>query len=381
MYTVTKNTKLTSIVLMFIGLVALGYGFIQGAGHYTDEEVNHQIEAFANDLQLYMVDYNDAHHSVEEDHFVPLFHKIEEEFHLHFTNDEMMEARDFEHVIHAIHQSSGKLIVSGMGKSGIIGKKIAATLASTGTPSFFLHPGEAYHGDLGMIEHNDIVLLISNSGETDEILKLIPFLKYQKNCTISMSGNEESTLAKNTKYHLNISVEKEACPLLLAPTSSTTATLVMGDAIAVTLMKLRDFKEENFAKFHPGGSLGRRLLTTVGDVMKKQELPTISSNATIKKVIQNITEGKLGLVVVLEEHKIKGIITDGDIRRAMESQEKEFFSLKAKDLMSTDPKLIDVHEKLITASTIMSKNKINSLLVVNTNNDFVGVVQMYDLGL
>ena len=288
---------------------------------------------------------------------------------------------DFEHAIHAIHQSSGKLIVSGMGKSGIIGKKIAATLASTGTPSFFLHPGEAYHGDLGMIEQNDIVLLISNSGETDEILKLIPFLKHQKNCTISMSGNEESTLAKNTNYHLNIAVEKEACPLFLAPTSSTTATLVMGDAIAVTLMKLRDFKEENFAKFHPGGSLGRRLLTTVGDVMRKQELPIINTNATIKEVIQNITEGKLGLVVVLDESGIKGIITDGDIRRAMESREKEFFSLFAKDLMSLHPKLIHENEKLITASAIMSENKINSLLVVNTINDFVGVVQMYDLGL
>lgn len=288
---------------------------------------------------------------------------------------------DFEHAIHAIHQSSGKLIVSGMGKSGIIGKKIAATLASTGTPSFFLHPGEAYHGDLGMIEHNDIVLLISNSGETDEILKLIPFLRHQKNITIAMSGNEESTLAKNTKYHLNISVEKEACPLLLAPTSSTTATLVMGDAIAVTLMKLRNFKEENFAKFHPGGSLGRRLLTTVGDVMKSQELPTTNSNATIKEVIQSITQGKLGLVVILDESRIKGVITDGDIRRAMESQEKEFFGLFAKDLMSIHPKLIHENEKLITASTMMSENKINSLLVVNTNNDFVGVVQMYDLGL
>ena len=288
---------------------------------------------------------------------------------------------DFDNAIHAIHQSSGKLIVSGMGKSGIIGKKIAATLASTGTPSFFLHPGEAYHGDLGMIEQNDIVLLISNSGETDEILKLIPFLKHQKNCTISMSGNEESTLAKNTNYHLNIAVEKEACPLFLAPTSSTTATLVMGDAIAVTLMKLRDFKEENFAKFHPGGSLGRRLLTTVGDVMRKQELPIINTNATIKEVIQNITEGKLGLVVVLDESGIKGIITDGDIRRAMESREKEFFSLFAKDLMSLHPKLIHENEKLITASAIMSENKINSLLVVNTINDFVGVVQMYDLGL
>ena len=288
---------------------------------------------------------------------------------------------DFENAIHAILGSSGKLIISGMGKSGIIGKKIAATLASTGTPSFFLHPGEAYHGDLGMIEENDIVLLISNSGETDEVLKLIPFLKHQKNSTISMSGNEESTLAKNTDYHLNIAVEKEACPLFLAPTSSTTASLVMGDALAVTLMKLRDFKEENFAKFHPGGSLGRRLLTTVGDVMKKHELPTTNSNATIKEVIQCITQGKLGLVVVLEEHRIKGIITDGDIRRAMESREKEFFGLFAKDLMSLDPKLIDANEKLITASTIMSENKINSLLVVNTTNDFVGVVQMYDLGV
>ena len=288
---------------------------------------------------------------------------------------------DFEKSINAILESSGKLIVSGMGKSGIIGKKIAATLASTGTPSFFLHPGEAYHGDLGMIEENDIVILISNSGETDEVLKLIPFLKHQKNCTISMSGNNDSTLAKNTNYHLNIAVEKEACPLFLAPTSSTTATLVMGDALAVTLMKLRDFKEENFAKFHPGGSLGRRLLTTVGDVMKKHELPITNSNATIKEVIQRITEGKLGLVVVTDENGINGVITDGDIRRAMESREKEFFGLLAKNLMSLHPKVIDESEKLITASTIMSENKINSLLVVNAMNDFVGVVQMYDLGL
>ena len=288
---------------------------------------------------------------------------------------------DFEKSINAILESSGKLIVSGMGKSGIIGKKIAATLASTGTPSFFLHPGEAYHGDLGMIEENDIVLLISNSGETDEVLKLIPFLKHQKNCTISMSGNNDSTLAKNTNYHLNIAVEKEACPLFLAPTSSTTATLVMGDALAVTLMKLRDFKEENFAKFHPGGSLGRRLLTTVGDVMKKHELPITNSNATIKEVIQRITEGKLGLVVVTDENGINGVITDGDIRRAMESREKEFFGLLAKNLMSLHPKVIDESEKLITASTIMSENKINSLLVVNAMNDFVGVVQMYDLAV
>ena len=288
---------------------------------------------------------------------------------------------DFEKAIKAILESSGKLIVSGMGKSGIIGKKIAATLASTGTPSFFLHPGEAYHGDLGMIEENDVVLLISNSGETDEVLKLIPFLKHQKNRTISMSGNDNSTLAKNTNYHLNIAVEKEACPLLLAPTSSTTATLVMGDAIAVTLMKLRNFKEENFAKFHPGGSLGRRLLTTVGDVMKKDKLPMTNSDATIKEVIQKITEGKLGLVVILDKNQIKGIITDGDIRRTMESRENEFFSLQAKDLMSSHPKSIQESDKLIRASTLMSENKINSLLVVNEVDGFVGVVQMYDLGL
>ena len=288
---------------------------------------------------------------------------------------------DFEKAINAILQSSGKLIVSGMGKSGIIGKKIAATLASTGTPSFFLHPGEAYHGDLGMIEENDIVLLISNSGETDEVLKLIPFLKHQKNCTISMSGNDESTLAKNTNYHLNIAVDKEACPLFLAPTSSTTATLVMGDALAVTLMKLRDFKEENFAKFHPGGSLGRRLLTTVGDVMKKKNLPIISSQAIIKEVIQRISEGKLGLVVIIDNNKIMGIITDGDIRRTMESREKDFFNLKAEDLMSNHPKLIYESDKLISASNIMSQHKINSLLVVNESNDLVGVVQVYDLGV
>ena len=288
---------------------------------------------------------------------------------------------DFEKAINAILQSSGKLIVSGMGKSGIIGKKIAATLASTGTPSFFLHPGEAYHGDLGMIEENDIVLLISNSGETDEVLKLIPFLKHQKNCTISMSNNDDSTLAKNTNYHLNIAVDKEACPLFLAPTSSTTATLVMGDALAVTLMKLRDFKEENFAKFHPGGSLGRRLLTTVGDVMKKKNLPIISSQAAIKEVIQRISEGKLGLVVIIDNNKIIGIITDGDIRRTMESREKDFFILKAEDLMSIHPKLIYDTDKLISASNIMSQHKINSLLVVNESNDLVGVVQVYDLGI
>ena len=288
---------------------------------------------------------------------------------------------DFEKATKSVYESKGKFIISGMGKSGIIGKKIAATLASTGTPSFFLHPAEAYHGDLGVIEAEDIILLISNSGETDEVLKLIPFLKMQRNITISMSGKPDSTLAKNTTYHLNIAVEKEACPLQLAPTSSTTATLVMGDAIAIALMKLRGFKDENFARFHPGGSLGRKLLTKVEDVMKKENLPICNENSSIKNVIHKITDGKCGLVVVADDNIIKGIITDGDIRRAMENNEDNFFTLEASSLMSINPKTIKSNEKLIVASEVMSYTKINSLLVVNELDQFVGIVQMYDIGI
>jgi len=288
---------------------------------------------------------------------------------------------DFSKAIDAIINTKGKFIISGMGKSGIIGKKIAATLASTGTPSFFLHPGEAYHGDLGMIEKDDIILLISNSGETDEVLKLIPFLKSQENIVIAMSGKPNSTLAQNSNYHLNVSVDKEACPLQLAPMSSTTATLVMGDAIAAALMRVRDFRDENFALFHPGGSLGRRLLTKIKDVMKKDNLPVCKENTVVKDIIHTITDGKCGLVVVLENNTIKGIITDGDIRRVMESQEEKFFTLCARDIMTTSAKLINENSKLIEASDIMSENKINSLVVINTNNELSGIVQMYDLGI
>lgn len=288
---------------------------------------------------------------------------------------------DFEKAVYSVLNSKGKFIISGMGKSGLIGKKIAATLASTGTPSFFLHPGEAYHGDLGMIEKDDVVLLISNSGETDEVLKLIPFLKSQDNITISMSGNPLSTLAKNTNYHLNIAVDKEACPLQLAPTSSTTSTLVMGDALAIALMKLRDFKDNDFAQFHPGGSLGKRLLTTVETVMKKEKLPFCNKETSIKDVIHFITEGKCGLVVVIVDDKVQGIITDGDIRRTMEDNEENFFTLKASDIMSLNPKTIQKSEKLMTASEIMTYSKINSLLVVNDNEELIGIVQVYDLGI
>jgi arabinose-5-phosphate isomerase len=286
---------------------------------------------------------------------------------------------DFENAINEILNSSGKVVVCGMGKSGIIGKKISATLSSTGTPSFFLHPAEAYHGDLGVVEKNDVILLISNSGETDEVLKLIPFFKSNRNKTISMSGNHNSTLAKNTDYHLNIGVEKEACPLQLAPTSSTTATLVMGDALAVTLMKMRDFKDVDFAKFHPGGSLGKRLLSKVSDVMKKENLPICEKSTSSKEIIHQISFGKVGSVVVLDNEKIVGVITDGDIRRAMEMKEETFFSLTAENLMSKNPKTVSKNQNLEEASEIMNKYKINSLLVLDEKEKFVGIVQMYDL--
>lgn len=287
---------------------------------------------------------------------------------------------NFEEAIEAVLQCKGKLIISGMGKSGIIGRKIAATLASTGTPSFFLHPGEAYHGDLGMIEKDDIVLLISNSGETDEVLRLIPFLKAQRNVIVSMSGKPNSTLAKNSTYHLNVAVEKEACPLQLAPTSSTTATLVMGDALAVTLMEFRGFKDTDFAQFHPGGSLGRRLLTRVEDVMRKDNLPIIEGKTSIQELIQVVSKARLGLAVVLDAGVIVGIVTDGDIRREMEESETTFFKLTANDLMSTNPKEIRGKEKLKMAQELMTELKVNSLLVVE-NEQLVGIVQIYDLGI
>ncbi len=287
---------------------------------------------------------------------------------------------NFEKSIEAILVCKGKLIISGMGKSGIIGRKIAATMASTGTPSFFLHPAEAYHGDLGMIEKDDIVLLISNSGETDEVLKLIPFLREQKNIIIAMSSNPLSTLAKNSTYHLNIYVEKEACPLQLAPTSSTTATLVMGDALAITLMKLRDFKDSDFAQFHPGGSLGRKLLTRVEDVMKKDNLPIVNKDSSIKDIIHTVSKARLGLAIVQDANSTVGIITDGDIRRAMEEFEDTFFKLKAEYLMTKNPKTIQKEAKLIDAQNLMNDYKVNSLLVVD-NNKLCGVVQIYDLAL
>ncbi len=285
----------------------------------------------------------------------------------------------FAQAVNAINNASGKCILIGMGKSGIIASKIAASLASTGIASFFIHPGEAFHGDLGMIEADDIVILLSNSGETDEILKIMPYLIKHGNKTISITGNPESTLAKNTTIHIDGSVSKEACPIGLAPTSSTTVALVIGDAFVTTLVKLRDFQAENFALYHPGGALGKKLLTQVKDIMRTDALPTCSEDDDITHVVHTVSQSRLGLVVVQTgDNKIKGIITDGDIRRAMESNKEKFFQLYARDLYTLNPKTIEPTIMVSAAEKIMFDNKITSVLVAE-NNELKGILQLYQL--
>ena len=287
---------------------------------------------------------------------------------------------DFAQAVEAILKCTGKVIVTGMGKSGIIGKNIAATLASTGTPSFFLHPGEAYHGDLGMISSNDIVLAIANSGQTDEILRLIPFMQNNGNTIIAMTGNPESTLAKNAHLHLNISVEREACPLNLAPTSSTTAMLVMGDALAIALMKVRGFRAEDYAVFHPGGSLGRRLLTRVKDVMRKDAL-CVPKTMTLGDVIIAISDARLGIAAVVEDGKLIGVITDGDVRRAMAKYKERFFSIQAEEIMSRTPKTISPEARITAAEEMMRLHKIHSIIVTDDNSAVVGVVEFFNVSV
>lgn len=285
----------------------------------------------------------------------------------------------FEQAVYRIMKGTGRVIVSGMGKSGIVGKKIAATLASTGTPSFFLHPGEAYHGDLGMIDPKDVVLAISYSGETDEILRLIPFLTDNQNQVIALTGNPRSTLARYAHLHLDVSVEREACPLELTPTSSAIAALAMGDALAVAIMKERNFQPESFARFHPGGSLGKRLLTRVEEVMQRNPLPTINPSTNVKEIIHRISNHRLGLAIVLNTtDRIVGIITDGDIRRAMERNEREFFALTAADFPTKVPKTIVPSERLAEAERLMNHHKINTLLVAE-HERLLGVIQIYDI--
>ena len=279
---------------------------------------------------------------------------------------------DFISTIDTVLESKGRVIVCGMGKSGIVGRKIAATLASTGTPSFFMHPGEAYHGDLGMVTPEDIFLALSNSGETDEIIKLIAFLKDNGNVLISMTGNSDSTLSLSSDFHLNTKVQKEACPLQLAPTASTTAALAMGDALAVTLMKARDFLPENFARFHPGGSLGRRLLSRVENEMVSENLPFIGGDAGILDLIQTISQGALGICIV--NGNDVGIVTDGDLRRAFETYEESIFNKSAKDIMTTDPAAVSVGTRMEDALILMDHLKVTTLLVTRENS-IVGVLR------
>lgn len=286
--------------------------------------------------------------------------------------------KHFTAAVDAMLKSKGRVVVAGVGKSGIVGKKISATLASTGTPSVFLHPTEAFHGDLGMVQKQDVVVLISYSGETEELLQIIPFLKNNANYIVSITGNKASTLAKNSQAALNVSVYKEACPLELAPTSSTTATLAMGDALAVALMHARNFKAEDFARYHPGGSLGRKLLTTVEQVMRRQELPLVEAGSNMSRVIETMTRGRLGLAVVQENKKVKGIITDGDLRRSMEKHREKFFHLKAADIMTKNPKTVVKEMKMAEAEDFMNELKITSLLVTQKGK-LEGVVQLYSI--
>lgn len=288
---------------------------------------------------------------------------------------------DFVSAVDIIMSCGGKVVVTGMGKSGLVGRKIAATLASTGTPSFFLHPGEAFHGDLGMISPEDVILALSYSGETDEILKIVPFILDNGNKLVAMTGNGESALAKNAHVHLDVSVRSEACILHLAPTSSTTAQIAMGDALAVALMKLRDFTSVDFARLHPGGSLGRRLLMKVENVMRRNDLPVVSAECSAKDMIHAVSRGGLGLIVICDEGEIRGIVTDGDIRRAMESRQADFFNIKASDIATRHPKTIRPEAKLIEAEKLMTRYKVNSLLVSDADGRLAGVIQIYDIKL
>lgn len=288
---------------------------------------------------------------------------------------------NFERAVKLILDCKGKLIVTGVGKSGHIGAKMAATLSSTGTPSFYLNPLDAYHGDLGVVGNDDIILALSNSGQTDELLRLLPYFQEKKIPVISMSGNPESLLAKNTDVHITVTVRSEASPLGLAPTTSTTAALAVGDALACALMLARDFKVQDFARFHPGGSLGKRLLTTARDVMHKEDLPVVPPEMELGKAIIRVSQGRLGLCVVVVNDEVVGIITDGDVRRAMESSQNRFFSLTVNDIMTKNPKVVTPETKISTIDNILQKNNIHAVLVVDDKNRLVGIVDSFSIML
>ena len=281
---------------------------------------------------------------------------------------------NFDKAVNMIYNCKGKIIVTGVGKSGHIGAKIAATLSSTGTPAFFINPLDVFHGDLGVMTSDDIVLALSNSGQTDELLRFIPMVLHMNIPIISMTGNENSLLAKYSNAHIKVWVKKEACPLNLAPTSSTTAALAMGDALAVALMEVRHFEPRDFAQLHPGGELGKRLLTTAEDVMISHDLPVIDKDMNLGDAIILVSKGKLGLGVSTENDKVIGLITDGDIRRAMEKWREKFFDKKVKDIMTTTPKSVLPSTKITEIQRIMHQYKVHTVLVVNEENKLLGVV-------
>lgn len=285
---------------------------------------------------------------------------------------------DFAKAVRMILTSKGRTIICGMGKSGLIGKKIAATLASTGTPSFFLHPGEAFHGDLGMIQPEDVLVLISFSGETEELMRLLPSLKSFGNPSIAMVGNIDSTLAKHCDCVLDLSIDKETCPNNLAPTTSTTMTTAMGDALAVALMECRNFQPQDFARFHPGGSLGRKLLTRVKDLMHKDNLPICTPNTTLKDAISVMTHGRMGVVLIQDEGKLLGIFTDGDLRRAMLKESEGMIHKTMASLMTPNPKTINENVMIVQAEEQMLRDKITLLVVVDDAKNLSGILEIYD---
>lgn len=284
----------------------------------------------------------------------------------------------FTRAVDLMYHCKGKIIVTGVGKSGNVGAKIAGTLASTGTPAFFINPLDAYHGDLGVMTPDDVVLALSNSGQTDELLRFIPILLHMNVPIVGMSRNPDSLLAKYSTIHIKVWVDHEACPLNLAPTSSTTAVLAMGDALAVALMQVRDFRPHDFAQFHPGGELGRRLLTTAEDVMHTENLPVIPEETHLGDAIIEVSKGKLGLGVSLDsQNRVTGIITDGDIRRAMERWQAEFFNHTVGDIMTRKPKAVKLKTKITEIQRIMHKYKIHSVLVCNDEMQLQGIVDSY----
>lgn len=284
---------------------------------------------------------------------------------------------DFDRAVKIVLDCPGKLIVTGVGKSGHIGAKIAATLSSTGTPSFFINPLDVFHGDLGVITTGDVVLAISNSGQTDELLRFMPLLMERHISVIGMSGNPHSLLARYAEVHLNAAVDHEACPLGLAPTSSTTAALALGDALACALMEARHFQASDFAQFHPGGSLGRRLLTKARDVMRTDDLPVVTTGMKLSEALFHMTDGRLGLCVAEEDGRVAGIITDGDVRRAMQTSQDNFFRLTVADIMTRRPKVVSPEEKITEIDRILHQNKIHSVLVVDEENHLLGIVDSF----